>query len=110
MELFTTAQVTVALLVAGFLILFHSWPRPKTGATTADRIAELKQGLDPKPSDGLTDPPKPPSPDGNPDMIEYRTAEGAETEIRFVFDMIAKIACERWPAVMRDFKRGEQGE
>jgi len=43
-------------------------------------------------------------------VVEYRTAEGAETEIRFVFDKIAKVACERWPAVMQDFKRTEQGE
>lgn len=43
-------------------------------------------------------------------VLEMRTAEGAEVEIRSVFDMIAIVAKERWPAFMQDFDRNEKGE
>lgn len=43
-------------------------------------------------------------------VLEMRTAESAETEIRLVFDQVGKIAQDRWPNVMGDFKRMENGE
>lgn len=43
-------------------------------------------------------------------VIEMRTAEGAEVEIRLVFDKIARIAKERWPALMQDFEVNKKGE
>jgi len=43
-------------------------------------------------------------------VIEYRTAESSEVEIRFVFDQIGRIAKERWPNLMQDFVRQEDGE
>src|SRR5581483_3843135 len=36
-------------------------------------------------------------------VIEMRTAPGAEEEIRIVFDKIARICKERYPAVFQDF-------
>jgi len=43
-------------------------------------------------------------------VIEMRTSEGAEVEIRLVFDQIARIAKEKWPALMQDFAPNAQGE
>lgn len=43
-------------------------------------------------------------------VIEMRTSEGAEEEIRLVFDQVAAISKERWPNVFQDFKRTAQGE
>ena len=43
-------------------------------------------------------------------VIEMRTSEGAEVEIRLVFDKIARIAKEKWPALMQDFEPNEKGE
>jgi thymidylate synthase (FAD) len=43
-------------------------------------------------------------------VLEMRTAEGAEVEIRLVFDAIAVVAKERWPAFMQDFDKNEKGE
>lgn len=37
-------------------------------------------------------------------MVEYRTAEGAEEEIRFVFDKVARIMKERYPNLYADFQ------
>jgi len=42
-------------------------------------------------------------------VIEMRTAEGAEAEIRYVFDIVAKTAKENWPLIFRDFTRNEKG-
>lgn len=43
-------------------------------------------------------------------VLEMRTSAGAEVEIRVVFDAIARIAVERWPALMQDFAPNEKGE
>lgn len=43
-------------------------------------------------------------------IIEMRTAEGAESEIRLVFDIVAHIATERWPNLFQDFSQNEKGE
>jgi len=43
-------------------------------------------------------------------VIEMRTAESAEVEIRLVFDMVAEIAKKKWPNVFADFDRNEKGE
>jgi len=43
-------------------------------------------------------------------VLEMRTAAGAEVEIRVVFDAIAVVAKERWPAFMQDFDKSEKGE
>lgn len=43
-------------------------------------------------------------------VLEMRTAESAETEIREVFDKVGSIAVARWPAIFQDFKRSENGE
>jgi thymidylate synthase (FAD) len=43
-------------------------------------------------------------------VLEMRTAEGAEVEIRHVFDKIAFIAKRRWPALLQDFAKNERGE
>lgn len=42
-------------------------------------------------------------------IIEMRTAEAAEVEIRLVFDRVAEIAKKRWPNIFADFKRMESG-
>lgn len=44
-------------------------------------------------------------------LVELRTSNGAEVEIRQVFNEVAKIAKERWPNVMSDFEAtpGENG-
>jgi thymidylate synthase (FAD) len=42
-------------------------------------------------------------------LIELRTAPGAETEIRRLFDRIAQLVREETPAVMADFDRSEDG-
>jgi len=42
-------------------------------------------------------------------VIEMRTAEGAEAEIRLVFDKVASIAKGRWPNIFSDFSRREDG-
>lgn len=42
-------------------------------------------------------------------LIELRTAPGAETEIRRLFDRIAQLLREEVPAVMADFERNEDG-
>jgi thymidylate synthase (FAD) len=43
-------------------------------------------------------------------VLEMRTAEGAEVEIRHVFGQIAQIAQARWPSLMQDFEPNEKGE
>lgn len=43
-------------------------------------------------------------------VIEMRTAESAEVEIRLIFDKIARIAKKEWPALMQDFSCNLQGE
>lgn len=43
-------------------------------------------------------------------VIEMRTAESAEVEIREVFRRIAQIATDRWPSLMQDFSENEKGE
>lgn len=42
-------------------------------------------------------------------VIETRTAPGAEEEIRLVFDRVAQLVTERYPAVFGDFTRQEDG-
>ncbi len=42
-------------------------------------------------------------------VIELRTAEGAEEELRFVFDKIAAIMQAEAPRLFQDFARGEHG-
>lgn len=37
-------------------------------------------------------------------VIENRTSEHAETEIRLVFNKVAEIATKRWPYIFQDFK------
>lgn len=43
-------------------------------------------------------------------IIEMRTAESAEAEIRLVFQMVASMAKDFWPNVFADFDRNEKGE
>lgn len=43
-------------------------------------------------------------------VIEMRTAESAEAEIRFAFNQVATMAKERWPNIFSDFKQNEKGE
>jgi thymidylate synthase (FAD) len=43
-------------------------------------------------------------------VIEMRTAESAETEIRLVFGQVAEIAKDRWPALFQDFTMNEKYE
>ena len=43
-------------------------------------------------------------------LIEQRTQEVAEEEIREVFGKIAEIAVKRWPYVFGDFTRTEDGD
>ena len=43
-------------------------------------------------------------------VIELRTSEHAEVEIREVFSKIASIATGRWPALFQDFGQNEKGE
>lgn len=43
-------------------------------------------------------------------VIEMRTAGSAETEIRQIFDQVAQIAVEQWPALFQDFSKNEKGE
>lgn len=43
-------------------------------------------------------------------VLEMRTSEGAEVEIRFVFDKIARICKERWPAMVQDMEPNDKGE
>jgi len=43
-------------------------------------------------------------------LVELRTAESAEVEIRLVFDEVAHISKARWPNVFQDFTRNEKGE
>ena len=42
-------------------------------------------------------------------VIEMRTAESAESEIRLVFGVVAEIAKARWPNVFADFERDKSG-
>jgi len=42
-------------------------------------------------------------------LIEHRTTEHAEEEIREVIGMVAAIAVERWPFVFGDFTRDDNG-
>ena len=42
-------------------------------------------------------------------VIEMRTAEGAEEELRLVFDMIARIMQREAPGLFQDFKRSDDG-
>lgn len=43
-------------------------------------------------------------------VLEMRTAESAEVEIRYVFDKIAEMAKEKWPALLSDFSKNNKGE
>jgi thymidylate synthase (FAD) len=42
-------------------------------------------------------------------VIEMRTAEGAEEELRLVFDKIARIMCDEAPDLFQDFTRQDDG-
>jgi thymidylate synthase (FAD) len=42
-------------------------------------------------------------------IIEMRTAEGAEAEIRLVFDEVARIAKIHWPNIFADFTKDDKG-
>lgn len=42
-------------------------------------------------------------------VIEMRTAEGAEEELRLVFDKVAATMCEEAPDLFQDFRRSEDG-
>ncbi len=42
-------------------------------------------------------------------VIEMRTAEGAEEELRIVFDKIARVMQIEAPDLFQDFTRGEDG-
>ena len=42
-------------------------------------------------------------------MIEMRTAEGAEEELRLVFDEIARIMQAEAPGLFQDFARQDDG-
>jgi thymidylate synthase (FAD) len=42
-------------------------------------------------------------------VIEMRTAEGAEEELRLVFDAVARIMCTEAPNVFQDFVRHDDG-
>lgn len=43
-------------------------------------------------------------------IIEMRTDQGAEVEIRNIFDQVASIAKARWPNIFSDFNREPNGE
>ncbi len=43
-------------------------------------------------------------------IVEMRTAQSAETEIRVVFDEVAKICKAYWPNVFQDFSKNDKGE
>ncbi len=43
-------------------------------------------------------------------LIEQRTAESAEVEIRLVFNQIGRIASKRWPLVFQDFEARDTGD
>lgn len=43
-------------------------------------------------------------------IIAMRTSEGAEAEIRLVFDEVAQIAKRRWPSIFQDFSCNDLGE
>lgn len=43
-------------------------------------------------------------------IIEMRTAESAEAEIRVAFDQVALICKTNWPNVFMDFSKNEKGE
>src|SRR4029453_8043177 len=42
-------------------------------------------------------------------VIEMRTADGAEEELRLVFDQIARVMVEEAPLLFQDFSRQEDG-
>jgi thymidylate synthase (FAD) len=42
-------------------------------------------------------------------VIEMRTAEGAEEELRLVFDKIARVMCDESPNLFQDFVRQDDG-
>jgi thymidylate synthase (FAD) len=42
-------------------------------------------------------------------VIEMRTAEGAEEELRLVFDKIARVMCDEAPNLFQDFARQDDG-
>ena len=42
-------------------------------------------------------------------VIEMRTAEGAEEELRFVFDRVARIMVDEAPGLFQDFRRTDDG-
>jgi thymidylate synthase (FAD) len=42
-------------------------------------------------------------------VIEMRTAEGAEEELRLVFDKVARIVSAEAPMLFQDFSRTEDG-
>ncbi len=42
-------------------------------------------------------------------VIEMRTAEGAEEELRLVFDKVAQRMCEEAPDLFQDFRRSDDG-
>jgi len=43
-------------------------------------------------------------------VIEMRTAEGAEEEIRLVFGKLGRFAKRRWPSLFADYSENEKGE
>src|SRR5204862_6665096 len=42
-------------------------------------------------------------------VIEMRTAEGAEEELRLIFDQVARIAQSEVPDLFQDFERDDDG-
>ena len=43
-------------------------------------------------------------------VLELRTAKSAEVEVRLAFDKIAEISTARWPSLLQDFSRNQDGE
>jgi len=42
-------------------------------------------------------------------VIEMRTAEGAEEELRIVFDQVARVMQSEAPGLFQDFERQDDG-
>jgi thymidylate synthase (FAD) len=42
-------------------------------------------------------------------VIEMRTAEGAEEELRLVFNRVAELMCDEAPGLFQDFRRSDDG-
>jgi thymidylate synthase (FAD) len=42
-------------------------------------------------------------------VIEMRTADGAEEELRLVFDVVARVMSDEAPLIFQDFARDDTG-